>query len=57
MAKKRRSPLEVRIGPELEADVADAAAQLDVTVPEYVRQLLLSSTGNTETDQKETAPN
>jgi len=57
MTEKRRSPLAVRIGPELEAAVANAAVQLDVTVPEYVRQLLLSSTGNIEIDQKETAPN
>ena len=49
----RRSPLAVRVSPELEAAVANAAGQLDVTVPEYVRQLLLSSTGNTETNQKE----
>jgi len=55
MTEKRRSPLAVRIGPELEAAVNAAAGQLDVTVPEYVRQLLLSSTGNTETDQKETS--
>ena len=48
----RRSPLAVRVSPELEAAVANAAGQLDVTVPEYVRGLLLSST---ETDQKETA--
>jgi len=53
MTEKRRSPLAVRIGPELEAAVVNAADQLDVTVPEYVRQLLLSSTGNTETNQKE----
>ena len=53
MTEKRRSPLAVRVSPELEAAVADAADQHDVTVPEYVRQLLLSSTGNTETDQKE----
>jgi len=55
MTEKRRSPLAVRINPELEADVATAADQLDLTVPEYVRQLLLASTGNTETNQKDTA--
>jgi len=49
----RRSPLAVRVSPELEAAVNAAAGRVDLTVPEYVRGLLLSSTGNTETDQKE----
>jgi len=53
MAEKNYPLLALRVSPELETAVADAADQLDKTVPEYVRQLLLSSTGNTETDQKE----
>ena len=53
MTEKRRSPLAVRVSPELEAAVVDAADQLDKTVPEYVRGLLLSSTGNSDNDQKE----
>jgi len=56
MTEKRRSPLAVRVSPDLEAAVADAADERGETVPEYVRQLLLSSTGNTETNnQKETS--
>jgi len=53
MAEKSYPLLALRVSPELETAVADAADQLDKTVPEYVRQLLLSSTGDTETDQKE----
>jgi len=53
MAEKSYPLLALRVSPELETAVADAADQLDRTVPEYVRGVLLSSTENTATDQKE----
>ena len=52
MAEKSYPLLALRVSPELEAAVADAANQLDVTVPEYVRGLLLASTRNIDDDEK-----
>ncbi len=53
MTDKRRSPLAVRISPDLEAAILEQASTAGELVPDYVRRVLFEVTKPEHADDRE----